>query len=186
VAVRVAAWCAAIAMRPVRTGFRAWCSISKRQLDEAEAELSVAQRTAEAARRRSGGWRATGGHGFDLRSPIDGLVAFAAVVPGRVVGEGTPLLTIVDPGRLWAIARVFESDARKIVGTSGMEISVSGRDEPIVLDASHGAEVVAVGSAIDSRTRTVEVVVGFDKPYSRKSSIMNNYFCSKNKKYFFT
>lgn len=139
-------------------------SISKRQLDAAESDVVVARRAVDAARGRQGGWRATGGSGFDLRSPIDGVVAFTEVLPGRVVAEGTPLLTVVDAHRLWAVAHVFESDAARIFGTPGLELEVSGHEDPLVLDASTGAEVVSVGSAIDPRTRTVPVTVAFANP----------------------
>lgn len=139
-------------------------SISKRQLDTAESDVIVAQRAVDAARGRQGGWRATGGAGFDLRSPIDGVVAFTEVLPGRVVSEGTPLLTVVDARRLWVEAHVFESDAARIFATPGLELEVSGHELPLVLDTGHGAEVVSVGSAIDPRTRTVPVIVAFDNP----------------------
>jgi cobalt-zinc-cadmium efflux system membrane fusion protein len=139
-------------------------SISQRQLDAAESDVIVARRALDAARGRQGGWRATGGAGFDLRSPIDGVVAFTEVLPGRVISEGTPLLTVVDASRLWAVAHVFESDAARIFATPGLELEVSGHEFPLVLDTSHGAEVVSVGSAIDPRTRTVPVIVAFDNP----------------------
>lgn len=138
--------------------------ISRREVDIAKADVEIARAQLSAASRGVGAWRGSGGAGFELRAPIDGVIAFTGVEPGHTVAAGARLLSIVDGSRLWLVAHVFESDAARVAGTPGAMFTVSGRDEPVLVDASTGGETVAVGAAIVADTRTLPVIYAFPNP----------------------
>jgi cobalt-zinc-cadmium efflux system membrane fusion protein len=51
-----------------------------------------------------------------LHAPVSGLVASRTVAPGQYVGAGgdKPVLVIADPGRVWLVAQLAESDAATV------------------------------------------------------------------------
>jgi len=140
--------------------------VSDRELEAAQAALEVAEADVQATRRRLAAWSgdADAGGGFELRSPVDGVIAWADIVPGQVVDAGQRLISVVNADRLWLEARVFENQAVAAGQATGAMFTVSGNPEPFLLDEASGAKLVAVGAAVDPMTRTVPVLFEFPNP----------------------
>jgi RND family efflux transporter MFP subunit len=138
--------------------------VSGREMEAARADAAVAEKRVQAAVARQRAWNGGGTSGADLRSPIQGRVAFVHADPGGVVDVGTPVVEVVDAGQLWLQARVFEIDAARVRGTSGAMFRVAGRAEPVVVDEAHGGGVLAVGPAVDPIDRTVPVLFELPNP----------------------
>ena len=138
--------------------------VSAKALEGARSEAEVARQTLAVLRERRQAWAGRGAGGAELRSPVDGQVAFVRAHPGSVVGPGAPVVEIVHTERLWLEARVFERDAAKVRGTSGAMFTVAGHGEAVVIDAAHGGALIAVGPAVDPVDRTVPVVFELPNP----------------------
>lgn len=132
---------------------------SQRQLDAARSARDVAASDLRAAEGQRGAWTGSGGGAaLDIRSPLDGVVAFAEVAPGALVDAGSRLLTIVDPSRVWLYSHVTDTDAPKVEGSPGATFSVPGIEAPFHVEGG----LVAVGAAVDPDTRTVPVIFELD------------------------
>jgi len=144
--------------------------VSDKELEVAKADLEVAKAEVSAARRRLATWsgNAGSGSGFELRAPVNGVITWADVVPGQVVDAGERLIAVVNTEKLWLVAQVYEADSARIEETVGAMFTVSGLDQPIVLDQDSGASLIAVGAAVDPITRTVPVIYEFDNPGNLK------------------
>lgn len=134
--------------------------VARKELQRAEIEWKSTEaelRQAEASlqlHRAALGEGDTAEERLALRSPIDGVVAFAHAAYGEQVEQGKVLLEVVDPAALWVEAQVYEADLSKLDG------SVEAR---VVLDAfpaqTWPADLAAVGSIVDETTRTTSAVV---------------------------
>ncbi|HEY0710514.1 MAG TPA: efflux RND transporter periplasmic adaptor subunit, partial [Polyangia bacterium] len=150
-------------------------AIPEKQLDSARTAVEIARARLDAATRERGVFRsaqpgASGGArngGFELRSPLTGVVSYADVMPGAVVEAGTRLLSVVNTERLWLEAKVFETDAPRIETSSGASFTVAGFERAFTVDEKNGRRV-AVGAVVDRTTRTVPVIFEFANPGSLK------------------
>jgi membrane fusion protein, heavy metal efflux system len=146
-------------------------AIPEKQVDAARVGREVAAaRLAAAERQRSlyrntqtGGSGGAGGSAFELRSPIDGVVSYAEVMPGAVVEAGKHLVSVVNSERLWLEAKVYESDAPRVERSPGASFSVSGFDREFTVGEPTGSRV-AVGAVVDKATRTVPVIFELPNP----------------------
>ncbi|OGQ10233.1 MAG: hypothetical protein A2138_15065 [Deltaproteobacteria bacterium RBG_16_71_12] len=145
-------------------------AVSQRQADAAAVEAEVASARVKAAEQRLASFDASqsgtgrGGSSFDLRAPLDGVVAFADVTPGQVVNGGARLVTIVNAERLWLRAHVPDVDvARAGADIPGAAFSVQGFGREFHVAPPHG-RVVAIGAVVDDATRTVPVVFEMENP----------------------
>ena len=86
-----------------------------------------------------------------IRSPLGGVLLSADVVAGEVVEAGKPLLTVVDPSRVWIMLHVGSEDARRVAVGQKLFFRPDGdmRERP--------ATVVWVGTSADELTRTLPV-----------------------------
>ena len=69
----------------------------------------------------------------NLKSPIAGIVDNVIVKPGQVVGQGVPLMTIVDPKDQWVVLNVTENNLNHFaVGSefSGTVPALSVNNQP--------------------------------------------------------
>ena len=139
-------------------------AIPEKQLDAARVAKDVAAARVEAMNHRSevfknaqAGASGAGGSAFALRSPLDGVVSFADVMPGAVVQAGTRLVSVVNTDRLWLEARVYEADVGKVEQAAGATFTVTGIDREFSIDDSNGKRI-AVGAVVDRTTRTVPVL----------------------------
>ncbi len=132
---------------------------SQKQLDVARSARDVAASDLHAAEAQRGAWSGSGGGAaLEIRSPLDGVVAFAEVAPGALVNAGSRLLSIVDPARVWLYCHVTDTDAPKVEGSPGATFTVPGIDAPFHVEGG----LVAVGAAVDPDTRTVPVIFELD------------------------
>ncbi|MCY1076665.1 efflux RND transporter periplasmic adaptor subunit [Archangium lansingense] len=146
-------------------------AIPEKQLDAARVAQEVAAARVAATERQLALYRSTqsglaagpGGAAFELRSPVDGVVSFAEVIPGAVVEAGRLLVSVINPERLWLEARVFEADAPKVERSSGASFSVAGFEHEFTVDEKTGRRV-AVGAVVDKATRTVPVIFELPNP----------------------
>ncbi|WNG40059.1 efflux RND transporter periplasmic adaptor subunit [Archangium violaceum] len=145
-------------------------AIPEKQLDAARVAHEVAVARVAATERQLALYRSTqsgsagpGGTAFELRSPVEGVVSFADVIPGAVVEAGRLLVSVVNPERLWLEARVFEADAPRVERSPGASFSVAGFDHAFTVDEKTGRRV-AVGSVVDRATRTVPVIFELPNP----------------------
>jgi RND family efflux transporter MFP subunit len=95
---------------------------------------------------------------LEVRSPIAGVVSSVNVHPGQAVSAGQPLVTVVDPDRVWLKINVFEKDHYTIGTPSGIYLSVPGADTGIVFEGSE-MRVVSTGTVLDPQHRTIPLLV---------------------------
>lgn len=136
-------------------------ALSQKQADAADVAVAVAAARVDAAGKRlamlgtsAGG---PGGAGIDFRSPIDGVVAFAAVMPGAVVDAGQRLAMVVNVDRVWLNVAVHEVDVATASESAAASFTVRGFDRPFAVAAPDGKRI-AVGAAVDPLSRTVPVL----------------------------
>lgn len=140
--------------------------VAQRRLDEAESALASAEAASRSARRRRSGvgqsQQVDGGRDvLEVPSPIDGVVAEVLVAPGTWVGEGQPVVRVVNPSRLWLEVRVPEASVSRIREVSGAWFTIGGSDD--VHEVSRDA-LVSIGTEVDPATRTLAVRFAIDDP----------------------
>lgn len=145
-------------------------AIPEKQLDEARvarevaaARVSAAERQQELYRGAQSGTAAQGGALFELRSPLDGVVSYADVMPGMVVEAGARLVSVVNTERLWLEAKVFEPDVARVQNSPGASFTVAGFEREFSVDEKSGRRV-AVGAVVDRATRTVPIIFELPNP----------------------
>jgi cobalt-zinc-cadmium efflux system membrane fusion protein len=126
--------------------------------DMAAARLSAAERQRSLYRGAQSGAAVGGDHAaFELRTPIDGVIAFADVTPGAVVEPGRRLVSVVNSDKLWLEARLYESEAPRVAQSSGAAFTVAGFEREFTIGADNG-RLVTVGAVVDPATRTIPIV----------------------------
>ncbi len=145
-------------------------AIPEKQLDAARvarevslARVAAAERQLSLFRDTQSGGGGAGGAAFELRSPLDGVVSSADVMPGAVVEAGTLLVSVVNPTRLWLEAKVYEADVAKVENSPGASFTVAGFEREFTVDEETGRRV-AVGTVVDRATRTVPVLFELVNP----------------------
>jgi membrane fusion protein, heavy metal efflux system len=124
-------------------------AIAERRLEEARHDLEVAR--AQAAAMGAGG--ASGDYRLRLTSPISGIVARRAFIPGGRVQPGDPLFTIVDARTAWLRVQVPASVSASIPGDARATFTIEGSN------AIHTtSRLVSVASVLEPQSRTVPVV----------------------------
>ena len=137
-------------------------AVSQKQADTAKVDVAVAQARVEAASKRltqlgTGSTAVGAGTGIELRSPLDGVIAFADVLPGAVVQAGQRLAMVVNAERVWLNVAVTEVDVEQASQSVAASFTVRGFDKPFAVAAPDGKRI-AVGAAIDPLSRTVPVI----------------------------
>jgi multidrug resistance efflux pump len=64
----------------------------------------------------------------DVRAPIDGIVIAIPGAVGQTVSPGEPLVTLVDPGRMWITANVDEASISKVRIGQDAQVYVPAED----------------------------------------------------------
>ncbi|MCW8918754.1 MAG: efflux RND transporter periplasmic adaptor subunit [Gammaproteobacteria bacterium] len=122
-------------------------------------ELDVSAAAVEAARARETEALATLSH-TRITAPAAGVITARLVEQGQIVGAGTPLFRLVDPGTLWIAARVDES----VVGDLA-----PGQPAAVVLRSGEetAGRVARIGRESDAVSRELEVNIALDQPPAR-------------------
>ena len=94
---------------------------------------------------------------LEVHAPFSGTVLVKSVVPGDLVTEGTPLFTVADLSRVWAVARPYENEAALLV--PGMEVEVEPAGEP---GRTHRGRISSSEASVDRDTRTLSVRAELD------------------------
>lgn len=134
----------------------------RREVEEAEAELSSAEAAvaaAEAALQSLGVDATPGGGGFVLRAPVAGSVLERAVVRGQVVDPGRVLFRIGDLASLWLVAHASERDALRVPLRAAARVAF-----PALPGRTFTGTVVLVGRQVDAATRTIPVRLALANP----------------------
>lgn len=100
---------------------------------------------------------------LEVRSPISGVISAVHVQPGQTVTAGEPLVTVVDPDRVWLKVSIFEKDFYTLGTPSGIYLTVPGLDTGIILDGSD-VRVISSGAVLDPQSRTVPVLLEVPNP----------------------
>ena len=120
-------------------------AISKRELDDAEATLKVAEANAAQADKRLGD--------ATVRAPFAGVVAERSVRTGDRVAVGDPLFRIVNTAALEFEARVTPEHASQLLPGAPVALRVSGL--PSVING----HIARINTTADPATREVRVYV---------------------------
>lgn len=94
-----------------------------------------------------------------LRSPISGTVVERNATVGERVGDDSTLFTVMDLGRLFVDAQVFERDAARLRRGQRIEIAVNA-----LPGRTFAGELIHVSQRIDPETRTLSVRTALDNP----------------------
>jgi membrane fusion protein (multidrug efflux system) len=125
--------------------------LSRRELEQAEADLAQARATAVSARRSQ--------ELATLHAPIAGVVTAMRAVLGAPADPAQPLVEIADPRALDALLTTTPAEAARIKRGAAVTITAGESDQAEALGT--GA-VVDVAAAVDSVTRGVAVRVRVD------------------------
>lgn len=129
-------------------------AIPEKRLQETRYELEIARAEIAAM-----GGRVDGDFRLHVRAPISGVVAERSFVPGGRVAAGELLFTIVDPRTVWLQVQVPPEAASALTRGASATFRVEGSDRTFT-----AARLVAVGSVLDDRTRTVPSIFAVDNP----------------------
>ncbi len=135
-------------------------AIPEKRLLEAKQNLEVARVELQTNRSRLQQRSSQQGQaGIALTAPLAGELVDVSARPGSFVRSGDALFTIADPNRRWLNIQIPEKFGQSISLASGAWLQIS--DEPSVLDASTGAQVVFVSKHVNSATRTVSAAIQY-------------------------
>lgn len=101
------------------------------------------------------------GRVFQVRAPIDGTLVSVDVGAGESVEEGQLMFRVVDLGKVWLVANVFEPDLPRVEGAHAAWFTIEGYPQPFTIDDSNG-KLVTIGRVIDPRTRTTPIIFEVD------------------------
>ncbi|AKF04474.1 efflux RND transporter periplasmic adaptor subunit [Sandaracinus amylolyticus] len=127
--------------------------VPAREVQESEAELAQARAALAAASGAARGVRGGPRGQVVLTSPRAGIVLARDAIVGAVVEPGHVLFRVADISELWVVAHVFERDAVRIERGAPVRVSLAARPGA-ALDAS----VTRVGTQVDTRSRTLDIV----------------------------
>jgi membrane fusion protein (multidrug efflux system) len=127
--------------------------LSRRELEQADADLAQAKANAVSARRSQ--------ELATLRSPIAGVVTAMRAVLGAPADPAQPLVEIADPRALDALLTTTPAEAARIKRGAAASITAGESDQAEALGTG---VVVDIAAAVDSVTRGVAVRVRVDRP----------------------
>lgn len=140
--------------------------VPKRQVEEAESEVSVAAaalRGAETALRALGADskedRKQAPNGFALRAAVAGEVLERGIVLGRMIPAGEVVYRIADLETVWLVVQAFERDAVRVSPGTTARVSLAALPGRAFLGT-----VSLVGRQVNVESRTVPVRIEVENP----------------------
>lgn len=150
--------------------------ISRAQLESVSTRVStgeaaLAQNRAEAQRIRASlgaPGRAASGASVAVVAPISGSVLLVPEKSEGVIVEGTPLVTIGDPGRIEVVVDLLSREAVKVKPGNRVEITQWGGPKPLIGRVKYIEPYGRLKvSALGIEEQRVNVVIGFDAAIAR-------------------
>ena len=142
--------------------------IALRDYQQAQADAQSAAATLASARARLellGADADSSAERLSVRAPRSGVITDLGAAPGefaKSLDNSNPLCTIADLSSVWAVGDVYEKDLASLGVGDSAEVTVSAYPgEP-----RHG-RITALGSALDTTTRTLKVRVVLANPGTR-------------------
>ena len=142
--------------------------IALRDYQQAQADAQSAAAALASARERLELLGADGDSSAErlsVRAPRAGVVTDLSAVPGefaKSLDNSNPLCTIADLSSVWAVGDVYEKDLAGLKVGDSAEVTVSAYPG----ETRHG-RITAIGSALDTTTRTLKVRVVLANPGAR-------------------
>jgi membrane fusion protein, heavy metal efflux system len=134
--------------------------VSERDVQSARTEVEIAQAELAGAKKAAGiAGGSRGANRFEIRSPIDGVVAEVGVTVGGIIGTDKPLFRIIDFSTLWVEAQIFEDDLPRVQGASDALIYPEGLG-----DSLFDAKLISLGRIINEQSRTVPALFEVPNP----------------------
>ncbi len=127
--------------------------LSRRELEQAEADLAQAKANAVSARRSQ--------ELATLRAPIAGVVTAMRAVLGAPADAGQPLVEIADPRVLDVLLTTTPTEAARVKRGAAVTLSAGESEQA---EALGSGTLVDIAAAVDSVTRGVAVRVRVDRP----------------------
>lgn len=140
-------------------------AVSRREVEETEAQVKGLTARLQAARKQSATASAVRGGGaaeaesFRVSSPLAGRVAEVSVSPGQFVSAGTPLARVVVTSPVW-VELAFQPDQAGALAAApaGLYVRRWAEEEPFLVPAED-LRLVASAPELDSGTGTVPVIL---------------------------
>lgn len=143
-------------------------AVSRREVEQAEAEATVISARLEAARSEleaaeAGRVGRVGVAGLSIRAPFTGRVAEVLVSPGEQVSAGTPIARLIREHPVWVRVALTPADASRLEsGITGLILDVGASTPPIEVPAGD-VRLIAVAPEVNESTGTVEALVEVDR-----------------------
>ena len=139
---------------------------SRRQLEEAQAELAIAEADLKAAgdRRALAGNSGTSESGVRIESPQSGVIQAVHVRTGQAVPASTPLVDIVHVANVWVRVPLYAGEARDVDATAPARILALG--DPADADGALAKPIAAPPSG-DPSTAGVDLYYAMPNPNQR-------------------
>jgi cobalt-zinc-cadmium efflux system membrane fusion protein len=97
-----------------------------------------------------------------LYAPIAGKIVASEAILGAQFDQGTPIMTVIDPKKLWVDAAVYEKDISKV--KIGQKVNVS---VPAYQDEVFEGVLSYIGDLVQEDTRTITVRAEVDNEQQR-------------------
>ncbi len=133
---------------------------AKRKVEEARRDFEAAESQLESLKstlRLAGGAGTTSTGRYTVRAPIAGSVAQRPGVVGAFANQETPLATVVDTSKMWAMLDVSEQEGFALERGQPVVLSVDGAK-----DRTFEGKVTWISPEVDPRTRTITVRAEID------------------------
>ncbi|MFW6058153.1 MAG: efflux RND transporter periplasmic adaptor subunit [Persicimonas sp.] len=133
---------------------------AKRKVEEARRDFEAAEsrlESLESTLRLAGGAGTTSTGRYTVRAPIAGSVAQRPAVVGGFANQETPLATVVDTSKMWAMLDVSEQEGFALERGQPVVLSVDGAK-----DRTFEGKVTWISPEVDARTRTIKVRAEID------------------------
>jgi len=141
--------------------------IAKKKLIVAKSKEVIARAEYKTTARRIGHQKTGEFHlgklstGVILRARINGTIAHVHAVAGSYLKKGQEVFHIVNTNKLWLDIKVPEHDIGKLGNPVGAWFEIDGFKKPFNT-LKLGGKVISIGSAIDSTTRTLPLLIEFE------------------------
>ena len=100
----------------------------------------------------------------EIRSPLAGVVSERLIEKGELVRVGTPIVSLVDPQKLYVKATIDEFDAQKVRLGQEVLISVDAFPGETLQGKVYQISPVVSGGKLETRTFTVKVSIEGNRP----------------------